>query len=700
MIFVLLFVIGLSACDNEVNSSTNVESINNDTDSTEVVNGVSDGSGNNENADVIKVATDNPVKYYWAVEPFLEAAEVIVSDNKDVTLEEGEVSPLDECAIVKIGDKWTVYGYDGNALLDEEFDRFEFITASTIVGFNDGATYGKTHNVTISSGLGNINIEKDNFGYPGFGGGFKFYWLNESNSFYSDLNGVCFKNGADPATYNVVVQYADFDGVSVKNVSDKYGIANKDRIVVPIEYDKAYMHLFNDIIALSNSEQWTLFGYNGEVVASDLESFESQRSFVDLWDGHVEWSVNYQIDNGSIKLPYLPTEGFIAAKKDGKTAYLYSNGNIAVDYGTFEDVRPFHNGKAWVKQGGKWGVISLTKVKSKNLDDVLTVATKELSDSDIKDEWTNITSLSLKYPIFKTSDKELQSFLDENVSQKILSYIATDSEYQISVFGNYEYDLSLEGYLSVSGIVSNRVYMSNGASTGKYSFCVDLNNRRILSLKDVFSNPEDKIYEEIALKTNKYGHESDNAAAFYKNALLDYDYSNVKFNLTKDSLIIIFDAYEVGAGVAGAINVEVPVSDINLKSKIKGFTTSGKSNSDDSKYAERESDNTSEIESMMAEYEKNRPNIDIMHAVNKYLKDNDGVSHWFKDNNPYCQEKHINASDDNWFCYISLDNEEPKSNQILGTYSHCAVVDKTTMQCKIVANYQTVAVIDLNEYMK
>ena len=103
---------------------------------------------------------------------------------------------------------------------------------------------------------------------------------------------------------------------------------------------------------------------------------------------------------------------------------------------------------------------------------------------------------------------------------------------------------------------------------------------------------------------------------------------------------------------------------------------------------------------MLEEIERNRPNIEIMHAVNRNLKDNDDVTHWFKDRDPYCQEKHINASDDNWFCYISLNDEEPQSDQILGTYSHCAVVDKTTMQCKIVANYQTVAVINLNEYME
>lgn len=206
--------------------------------------------------------------------------------------------------------------------------------------------------------------------------------------------------------------------------------------------------------------------------------------------------------------------------------------------------------------------------------DELIIETKELTNSDIKPEWKNVTSLSVKYPIFKTSDTELQAFLNESVTQKILSYMMTDSDHKYSISGDYEYDMSLDGYLSIDGIMSNRPYMGNDASTGKYSFFVDLKNKKVLSLKDLFSDSESKVYEEIALMTDKYGKIQYNENAFFsKNVLLDYDYSKAKFNLNKDTLTIIFDAYEVAAGIAGAIEIEIPVSDINLTSNINGVKT-------------------------------------------------------------------------------------------------------------------------------
>lgn len=51
-------------------------------------------------------------------------------------------------------------------------------------------------------------------------------------------------------------------------------------------------------------------------------------------------------------------EKLSAVKLDGKAGYIDLEGNIAVPF-DFEETRSFDNGKAWVKQDGKWGIIEL-----------------------------------------------------------------------------------------------------------------------------------------------------------------------------------------------------------------------------------------------------------------------------------------------------------------------------------------------------
>lgn len=189
----------------------------------------------------------------------------------------------------------------------------------------------------------------------------------------------------------------------------------------------------------------------------------------------------------------------------------------------------------------------------------LIIETVTLTNDDIKPEWEHVTSLNLEYPVFKSKDTELQDFLTTSVTEKILSYMETNSDYNVSIYGSFKYDMSVNGYLSISTYIANHAEGGNGAHTIPYTFFLDLQNKKILSLNDLFSETEDEIYKEVAIKADKY-----NKSHAQHDILLNYNYKECKFILTKDNLILTFNPYSISVGAEGIINIEIPLTDLNL----------------------------------------------------------------------------------------------------------------------------------------
>lgn len=205
----------------------------------------------------------------------------------------------------------------------------------------------------------------------------------------------------------------------------------------------------------------------------------------------------------------------------------------------------------------------------------LKIETGKLSDSDIKSEWQHVISLDFEYSIFKTDDKDLKEFLDTSVTNEILSYMATDSDYNLFISGGFEYDMSIDGYLSIDGWINNHPEGGQGyLGCENYTFFVDLKNRKVLSLNDLFSESEDLVYNEIREKADKYISDK-RSYLMNPDALINYDYEKCKFLLTKDKLTLIFSPYEISVGAVGSVEIEIPVSDINLTCVVPEVETNG-----------------------------------------------------------------------------------------------------------------------------
>lgn len=622
--------------------------------------------------------------YDWHLSPTIEAEDIIVSDVEKINYYGFNGNPFDEYSIVSENGKYRFIKYDGTYISDKQYDEWYFSKP-------DAITCSSKNNecVTILGENGNeISYEPHDSGW-----GRKGYYIDNKTKTIYDVEYGCFATPYNEIN-NVVVQQADITIIPNENNptleievnnAGKYGIANNNGLIVDCIYDDACMNIGDNIIALEKDGKWSYFNKDGaQIIDFVCEPFESK-----ILD--VMWLHNH--DGKSIQHPFLSSSGYIPVKINGQCGYYDTQGNEVIPCGTFEDVRPVHNGLAWVKKDDKWGAIKLSNAEQEITDDLI-VQTENLTNSDIKTEWEHITSLELEYPIFITSNNELKNFLDTAISEKILSYMETDTDYNLRIDGGFEYDMSIDGYLSINGYISNHAEGGNGFyGYSCYTFFVDLQNRKILTLNELFSEPENVVYNEIATKTNQYVNGDIKSGLLSKTALSDYDYRNCKFTLNKDNLTIIFNPYEVTTGIVGVVTIEIPISDLNLTCIIPEIKTKGFQNENDSK-----------IQSESTETQTNTTAVsdnEILKAVNKYLEENQSnLGVWLSDGNPYCPSGYTASNDKNWSCPINTDWDRYSSNEITGAYPHFAYVDKSTLKCTLTANYETVVEFDLSAYLK
>lgn len=296
------------------------------------------------------------LNYTWHLDPTIEAEDIIVIDDKESFSKNGYVYPYDECALIKQNGKYGIIKYDGTNIAEPVYEFGSYREGNEIGVWNQYNESEGIQCVDVFLVDGKLKISKNQVTGRGFVGS-KYLWIDNKVTNMSDS--LIFSGKYYDDDYNVVVQSAQLDSDKrFVNISNKYGIANKNSVLVPIEYDKGYMHSYNNIIALCKGEKWTYFNENGKSIIENCDGFKSNSNVVDLWQGG-----DYQLSENYI-LPYLPTENYIPVKINGQCGYYNTQGNEVIPCGTFEEVRPVHNSLAWVKKDGKWGVIKLKNIET------------------------------------------------------------------------------------------------------------------------------------------------------------------------------------------------------------------------------------------------------------------------------------------------------------------------------------------------
>lgn len=661
------------------------------------------------------------LNYTWHLDPTIEAEDIIVIDNKENFLENGYIYPYDECALIKQNGKYGIIKYDGTNIAEPVYEFGSYREGNEIGVWNQYNESEGIQCVDVFLVDGKLKISKNQVTGRGFVGS-KYLWIDNKVTNMSDS--LIFSGKYYDDDYNVVVQSAQLDSDKrFVNISNKYGIANKNSVLVPIEYDKGYMHSYNNIIALCKGEKWTYFNENGKSIIENCDGFKSNSNVVDLWQGG-----DYQLSENYI-LPYLPTENYIPVKINGQCGYYNTQGNEVIPCGTFEEVRPVHNGLAWVKKDGKWGVIKLKEIKTEtNLNNNTSfkgepwqqLYANELKKYMASDMYNDKSMFDLYdidddgIPELFISDSDLYHFaeckvysVNNGIINDLISFHGT-----VNFLKNEKllYDACNQGhsYINLYKKEKNKVELIFSAYTAKDGQFVG-----------EFLGEEDAEYVVNGKTTNKMEYESELAK------YCDLSNSdNIQWGLgrkykldeaTVNSILLNIETPKTTL-FTGTVNTEKdplnvrksPSANAEIIGQIeKGSTVTVYSESDDwyeieynggvgyvsKKYIKSKGNNSDTQTSNISDNE-------ILKAVNKYLEENQSnLGVWLSDSEPYCPAEHMHSSSTNWSCPINLNWESYSANEITGAYPHFAYVDKETLKCTLTANYETVVEFDLKGYL-
>lgn len=246
--------------------------------------------------------------------------------------------------------------------------------------------------IGLASELFYIEKSTGELWFNGFGVG-KFSEYYKKSSFKNDY----YKTNKCFVVREIITSEYDSDGNIIINYEDencnigKYGVANKNGIVIPCEYDNGRYYrdnihltdIFSECCAMQKGDKWAYFNNSG-IQITDF-----------IYDG----CYDIKQGNQSIKTVYLPTENYIAVSNENGAGYCTIDGKEIISTGTFEEVRPVHNGLAWVKYEGLWGVLDIEKTIDNFANSTTTTTTTTQTTTQTTTSTTTTTTTTTIPPV-------------------------------------------------------------------------------------------------------------------------------------------------------------------------------------------------------------------------------------------------------------------------------------------------------------
>ncbi len=322
--------------------------------------GISDGGSDNSMTDSYSYSPteeqDDTVQYSWIMEPNIIADNIIVFDGSQVDSSNEDNNAYANYAVICSNGKYGLMDYKGNTVIEPEYEDYytcwcgEIVLFNTIDAKNNEYKYCTIDSTKQISDTPMIHEDKS----P------RYYWDAEAKKTYVK------RENEDYATEytgkkTVVVCEAEISDqgagyFSVKTDEEPvYGLVKKNKVLIEPEYVDFYAPAYKGAgatcIAFKNSEG--LWGY----VNSD------GKTIIDFkCDGDMSTYNGSLIDSEEKSHPFLFNGDYVPVSVGASYGYYDKDGNVVVRPGEFEQARPVHNGRAWVRKDGLWGIIKLGEI--------------------------------------------------------------------------------------------------------------------------------------------------------------------------------------------------------------------------------------------------------------------------------------------------------------------------------------------------
>lgn len=294
---------------------------------------------------------DHYISFTWVVEPSIKADDIYYLRNSSVNeyLNTSKKQMLKNYAVIKKDDRYGLIDDDGNVLDDIN-------CVEVLANFNDIYVVETDDNYYDSKFSDNNFFEVDNtvtpiFSYQHLASLSEIYYYNDElisiNNYGLDDQLSIASDLPYPVQQITELPEGDFSTWQQEQ-DGKYAIFVNDQQLTDFIYEDIGS-FNNELIAVKKDGKWGYLNSQGnEVIPIDYDASWNQ------FEIYPRYSVNNFSD-----FAYSANEGFVTLLKDDKWQLNDINGNIAIPGGIFDKILPVYNGKCWVKQNGKWGIIKV-----------------------------------------------------------------------------------------------------------------------------------------------------------------------------------------------------------------------------------------------------------------------------------------------------------------------------------------------------
>ena len=293
-------------------------------------------------------------EYKWVVEPSVTADNIITFDGSQVNSEDEENSDYANLSVIRLNGKYGLIDFSGKVVVEPEYEDFYTCWCGEITLFN---TIDEKNGVYEYCSVDNSN-QVVNYAPKHIDNSPEYFWDTTTKKVYvknkTEETAVIFDSKKTVAVMECdAVEDAGNGRFRITEKKEPlYALAKKGRLITEMEYTDCYAPAYKGTgltgIAMKNSDdKWGYLSSTGKTII-DFKC-----------DGDASAYGGHLIDNQDGEHPFLFSDEYVPVVIDGTYSYYDMKGNCVVSQGEFEQARPLHNGKAWVKQNGLWGVIQL-----------------------------------------------------------------------------------------------------------------------------------------------------------------------------------------------------------------------------------------------------------------------------------------------------------------------------------------------------
>ena len=384
----------------------------------------------NDNSMIDSYSTDtdtthNKQEYSWLMKPTVTADNIISFDGSQVDPDDEFTTDYANYSVICRDGKYGLIDYSGNVIVEPEYDDYYTCWCGETTLYN---TIDEKNNIyeycSIDSSNQVVNYAlRHNDNAP------EYFWdAKKEKVFVKNKNEQYATEYTGKKTVVVgeaTVKDMGNDNYEITPVEGTlYGLAKKGLLITALEYQDYYAPSYKGsgltAIALQNSEgKWGYVSSSGKTIVDFICDADAS-----AYNGQL-------LDDQEKNHPYLFSDKYVPIIENGSYGYYDMNGECVVPIGEFEQARPVHNGRAWVRKNGMWGVIQLGEISQDS--SVPTVTSQQTENYTQQNNWTDNNTYQQQTTEAQPTDTVTQAQQTETTTQQQTSNsTAGTKEIQVS----------------------------------------------------------------------------------------------------------------------------------------------------------------------------------------------------------------------------------------------------------------------------